>query len=146
MNVELSANARKLVAQSPAGKELAEFADWMAAEKYTPFVTELHLRRLAYIIPQLPNAAPGASYSLEQLEAVFGRERSSGVTRKHYMSMSPMPPIPPIPPPCLWPSSLGNSATIASVVRMRVATEAAFSSAQRVTLVGSSTPISTRSP
>jgi len=86
MNVELSANARKLVAQSPAGKELAEFADWMAAEKYTPFVTELHLRRLAYIIPQLPNATPGASYSLEQLEAVFGRERSSLSRFHHYAS------------------------------------------------------------
>jgi len=37
------------------------------------------------------------------------------------MSMSPMPPI---PPPCLWPSTLGISATIASLVRMRVAIEA----------------------
>ncbi len=54
--------------------------------------------------------------------------------------------MPPPPPPCEWPSSFGNSATIASVVRIRPATDAAFCSAQRVTLVGSSTPISTRSP
>ncbi len=43
-------------------------------------------------------------------------------------------------------SSAGASATVASVVRIRPATEAAFCSAVRVTLVGSITPISTRSP
>ena len=45
------------------------------------------------------------------------------------MSMSPMPPMPPggMPPPDF--SSFGSSATIASVVRMSAATEAAFYSA-----------------
>src|SRR5690606_27870387 len=43
-------------------------------------------------------------------------------------------------------SSLGSSATVASVVRIRPAMDAAFCSAVRVTLVGSTTPISTRSP
>ncbi len=62
--------------------------------------------------------------------------------------MSPMPPIPPMPPPPppIGLSSLGSSATIASVVSIRLATEAAFCSAKRVTLVGSTTPIATRSP
>ncbi|MNT74443.1 hypothetical protein D3C72_2132650 [compost metagenome] len=43
-------------------------------------------------------------------------------------------------------SSFGDSATAQSVVSISEATEAAFCSAVRVTLVGSSTPISTRSP
>ena len=45
-----------------------------------------------------------------------------------YISMPPMPPIPPIPGPAC-DSSVGNSATIASVARIRPATEAAFCSA-----------------
>src|SRR5690606_15917714 len=43
-------------------------------------------------------------------------------------------------------SFLGSSPTQASVVRIRLAIEAAFCSAVRVTLVGSTTPSSTRSP
>ena len=43
-------------------------------------------------------------------------------------------------------SSFGSSATAASVVSRRLATDTAFCNAQRVTFVGSITPISTRSP
>jgi hypothetical protein len=43
-------------------------------------------------------------------------------------------------------SSFGSSAIIASVVRMSPATDAAFCSAERVTLVGSRTPNLTMSP
>ena len=57
-----------------------------------------------------------------------------------------MPPIPPMPPGIAGASSFGNSATMQSVVSIRPATEAAFCNAERVTLVGSSTPISTMSP
>ena len=49
--------------------------------------------------------------------------------RASYISI---PPIPPMPPPWPWPpceSSLGDSATIASVVRIRPAIDAAFCSA-----------------
>src|SRR5690625_5452696 len=69
--------------------------------------------------------------------------------------MPPMPPIPPIPPGIpppapIPPSSLspfldGFSTTTASVVSISAATDAAFSSAVRVTLVGSITPASIRS-
>ena len=67
---------------------------------------------------------------------------------RYHMSMSPMPPMPPPPPMPAPPplSSFGSSATIASVVSRRDATDAAFCRAKRVTLVGSTTPISTRSP
>src|SRR5215211_8479510 len=51
--------------------------------------------------------------------------------------MSGMPPWP--------PSFSGGSATIASVVRMFLAIDAAFWSAERVTIAGSITPACTRS-
>src|SRR5882672_5026353 len=68
-------------------------------------------------------------------------------SRRLHMSMPSMPPMPPMPP-WAWPPffSSTNSATIASVVSMRPATDAAFCSAVRATLVGSITPISTISP
>jgi hypothetical protein len=58
-------------------------------------------------------------------------------------SMPPMPPIPPMPPAGL---SSAISETMQSVVSIRPAIDAAFCSAERVTLAGSSTPISTMSP
>ena len=59
-----------------------------------------------------------------------------------------MPSMPPMPPPMLaaGASSFGASATMHSVVSIRPATEAAFCSAVRVTLVGSRIPISIMSP
>ena len=59
----------------------------------------------------------------------------------------PIPLIPPIPPGIagLPLSSSGSSETIASVVSMRPAIEAAFCNAVRVTLAGSITPAFTRS-
>lgn len=47
---------------------------------------------------------------------------------------------------CAGFSSFGASATVASVVRISPAIDAAFWSAVRATLVGSTTPASTRSP
>ena len=76
MNVDLSSNARKLLAQPAVGNELAAFAEWLGGEQYTTFVIEGHLRRLAHILPRLPNAAGEAIYSSQQLEGVFGRERA----------------------------------------------------------------------
>ena len=54
--------------------------------------------------------------------------------------------MPPIPPCGIWGASgLGISATMLSVVRKTEATEAAFSSAERVTFVGSMMPLATMS-
>lgn len=67
--------------------------------------------------------------------------------RRHYMPMPPMPPMPPMSGmPAAGASSFGASATMASVVSSRDATEAAFCRAVRVTLVGSRIPISIMSP
>lgn len=76
-------------------------------------------------------------------QAPFGTARN-----RDYIPM-PMPPIPPMPPMSGMPPaglSSTSSATMQSVVSIRPATEAAFCRAERVTLVGSSTPISTMSP
>src|SRR4029077_15466130 len=59
-----------------------------------------------------------------------------------------MPPMPPMPPPggiAGADLSSGLSATMASVVSIRLATEAAFCSAVRTTLVGSMMPAFSRS-
>ena len=64
--------------------------------------------------------------------------------------MPPMPHRPPMsgmpPPPPAEPSLAGLSATMASVVISRPATEAASSSAVRTTFAGSITPNLNRSP
>src|SRR5262249_14485357 len=64
------------------------------------------------------------------------RSARAPLARLRHISMSPMPPMPPMPPPIGF-SSLGDSATIASVVSIRLATDDAFCSAKRATLVGS---------
>ena len=56
--------------------------------------------------------------------------------------MSGMPPPPPPPPPSVLS---GTSATMASVVRMFLAIDAAFCSAERVTMAGSMMPSAIRS-
>jgi hypothetical protein len=49
MTLDLSTNARKLIIRSAAGEELAAFAEWLSAERYSTFVIEQHLRRLAFV-------------------------------------------------------------------------------------------------
>ena len=56
-----------------------------------------------------------------------------------------IPPMSGIPPPAIAGCFSGGSATIASVVRMFLPIEAAFCSAERVTIVGSMIPALTRS-
>ena len=81
---------------------------------------------------------PGLSESHSPVEA---RIR---LGRRRYI-IPPMSGMPPgMPPPA--PSFSGGSAMIASVTRMFFAIEAAFCSADRVTIVGSITPAAIRSP
>ena len=51
-----------------------------------------------------------------------------------------MPPMPPVGSPAVAAAFSGLSATTASVVRNSAAMDAAFCSAERVTLTGSATP------
>jgi hypothetical protein len=81
--------------------------------------------------------------------------RLAGVCSLHDQALPPEElsedyiPISPIPPPPMPPAgaaSLGDSETMHSVVNINDATDAAFCSAVRVTLVGSKMPISITSP
>lgn len=75
---------------------------------------------------------------------IDGLIESLSVKNRPYISI---PPIPPMPPP-IAPAAFSSppSATMAAVVSTRPAIEAAFCKAKRTTLVGSITPICTRSP
>ena len=75
MTIDLSSNARKLIAESPSGPELADFAAWLAPHQYTVFVIEQHLRHLAFLAPRLRGASAG-THSATQLRVVFGAQRN----------------------------------------------------------------------
>lgn len=76
MTFDLCDSTRKLVSQSPHHQELTAFATWLEEQHYTDFVGDKHLRRLAFILPRLPVDEGSYNYSAEQLEAIFGAERS----------------------------------------------------------------------
>lgn len=75
MSIDLSSNARKLIAESPSGPQLADFAAWLAPHQYTVFVIEQHLRHLAFLAPRLRGASAG-THSATQLRVVFGAQRN----------------------------------------------------------------------
>jgi|GEM_PF-519357 len=76
MTFDLCASTRKLISQSPYHQELVAFATWLEEQRYTDFVGDQHLRRLAFILPRLLGGNSSCNISDEQLEAVFGAERS----------------------------------------------------------------------
>jgi hypothetical protein len=93
-----------------------------------PILTEPTWRKRADTLKR--KAPPKRGFSLKLDPGLNLSGMTSHMPRGH-MSMSPMPPMPPPPPPpgIIGLSSFGSSATIASVVRMRAATDAAFCSA-----------------
>jgi integrase len=76
MTVELCASTRDWIARSPCRRELLDFADWLEAERYTAFVCDQHLRRLAFVVPRLAPEGRIQTYSGAQLEDAFGPERT----------------------------------------------------------------------
>src|SRR5215218_9509871 len=64
-----------------------------------------------------------------------------GVGGSGVLSQKSMPPMPPSPPGMAGAAFSGLSAMTASVVRKSAAMEAAFCSAERVTLAGSMIPL-----
>jgi integrase/recombinase XerD len=74
MTDPLSRIAIRLVDASSFREELAQFATWLVAERYAPFVVEQHVRRMDFILMRLPRGRPPGVYSTVQLEAVFGAE------------------------------------------------------------------------
>jgi len=76
MTLDLRTSTRELVNQSPHRQELVEFAAWLEAQHYSDFAGDLHLRRLAFVLPQLARDGHAEGYSADQLEAAFGAEHA----------------------------------------------------------------------
>lgn len=94
---------------------------------------------------------PAFSVNAERRAARVGQPASTQtLLQNEALAAYIMPPIPPMPPsaapvPQLQPFFSGRSAMRHSVVSMRPAIEAAFCRAERVTFVGSTTPLVSRS-
>src|SRR5919201_4169738 len=92
---------------------------------------------------QPERVAPGA-WQGRRPRGVLGTRAAEDAGRGPETPLYIIPPMSGIPPAPTGSFS-GISATIASVVRMFLAIEAAFWSAERVTIAGSITPAATRS-
>jgi site-specific recombinase XerD len=57
---DFPSNTRALLSRSAFASELKAFALWLGGERYTPFVTQLHLLRLEQVLPRLPGPACNA--------------------------------------------------------------------------------------
>jgi len=69
-------STRDWIARAPSRQEVLEFAEWLEAERYTPFVVDQHLRRLLFVVPRLSRDGLPRTYRIAQIAAAFGVERS----------------------------------------------------------------------
>jgi len=76
MTLDLCASTRDWITRSPSRQELLDFGDWLESERYSAFVCDQHLRRLAFVLPRLSRAGRLRTYSSAQLDKAFGPERS----------------------------------------------------------------------
>lgn len=67
MVTDFPSNTRALLARSAFAPELKQFALWLGSERYTPFVTHLHLLRLEQVLPRLA----GPTCRAEDLHRAF---------------------------------------------------------------------------
>lgn len=65
---DFPSNTRALLSRSAFASELEGFALWLGSERYTPFVTQLHLLRLEQVLPRLPDLL----CSMQDLRKAFG--------------------------------------------------------------------------
>lgn len=76
MTLDLRASTREQVSQSPHRQELVEFSAWLQAQHYSNFAADLHLRRLAFVLPRLARVAHPEGYSADELKTAFGAEHA----------------------------------------------------------------------
>lgn len=76
MTLDLRASTRELVSQSSHHEELGEFAAWLEAQHYTGLAGDLHLRRLAFVLPRLARDGHPEGHSADHLKAAFGAEHA----------------------------------------------------------------------
>jgi hypothetical protein len=91
MTLELCASTRDWIAHSASRREFLDLADWLEAERYTAFVCDQHLRRLAFVVPRLdptdtfmpilaPNSSAPSGRSALHALACFGLRLHGGRT------------------------------------------------------------------
>lgn len=76
MSLDLCASTRAWIARSASRRELVDFGDWLEAERYSSFVADQHLRRMAFMLERLSPDGRCRVYSERQLERAFALECS----------------------------------------------------------------------
>lgn len=76
MSLDLCASTREWIARSASRRELVSFGDWLDAQRYSSFVADLHLRRMAFMLERLSPDGRHRVYSVRQLERAFAPECS----------------------------------------------------------------------
>lgn len=74
MSLDLIASTRAWVARSASRRELLGFGEWLEAERYSSFVADQHLRRMAFMLERLSPDGRCRVYSEGQLELAFSPE------------------------------------------------------------------------
>ena len=74
MSLDLCASTREWISRSASRRELADFASWLEAERYSSFVADQHLRRITFILERLAPDGRRRVYSLRRLERAFAPE------------------------------------------------------------------------
>ena len=76
MSLDLCASTRDWIERSASRQELMDFSDWLEAERYSSFVADQHLRRMAFMLERLSPDGKRRVYSLGQLKRAFAPECS----------------------------------------------------------------------
>ena len=74
MSLDLCASTRAWIARSASRRELIDLGNWLEAERYSSFVADQHLRRMAFMLERLAPDGRRRVYSLRQLERAFAPE------------------------------------------------------------------------
>ena len=76
MSLDLCASTWAWIARSASRRELVDFGDWLEAERYSSFVADQHLRRMAFMLERLSPDGRCRVYSARELERAFAPECS----------------------------------------------------------------------
>jgi integrase/recombinase XerD len=76
MSLDLCGSTWAWIARSASLQELLSFADWLEAERYSSFVADQHLRRIALMLERLAPDGHRRVYSERRLHQAFARECS----------------------------------------------------------------------
>ena len=76
MSLDLCASTQAWITQSLSRLELEDFGNWLEAERYSSFVADQHLRRMAFMLERLSPDGRRRTYRVRQLESAFAPECS----------------------------------------------------------------------